>query len=178
MPILEIYVNRVIALFNSAISEFAIHAFVIGAVTLTSGADAAPIAVPPTPQRIVSLSAHTTELLFSAGLGDRVVAVSEACDFPERAKTLPKVANYRGTNVEAVLALKPDLVVVWPGGNKASDIAAIERLGVRVFRSEMTRWKASQTPCASLRPGRRIETQHRWPPHSRAPRKPMAISTR
>ncbi|MGL4230846.1 MAG: cobalamin-binding protein [Casimicrobium sp.] len=89
------------------------------------------------PLRIVSLAPHATELLFSAGLGAHVVGVSESCDFPERVKTLPKVSNYRGTNVEAVLALKPDLVVAWPSGNKADDIAAIERLGIRVHRSEL-----------------------------------------
>jgi ABC-type Fe3+-hydroxamate transport system substrate-binding protein len=89
------------------------------------------------PQRIVSLAPHATELLFSAGLGARVVGVSESCDFPERVKALPKVSNYRGTNVEAVLALRPDLVVAWPSGNKADDIAAIERLGIRVYRSEV-----------------------------------------
>jgi ABC-type Fe3+-hydroxamate transport system substrate-binding protein len=89
------------------------------------------------PQRIVSLAPHATELLFSAGLGSRVVGVSESCDFPEAAKNLTKVSSYRGTNVEAVLALKPDLVVAWPSGNKADDIAAIERLGMRVYRSEV-----------------------------------------
>ncbi|TAG72315.1 MAG: cobalamin-binding protein [Burkholderiales bacterium] len=91
----------------------------------------------PAPQRIVSLAPHATELLFSAGLGSRVVGVSEACDFPEAVKTLPKVSSYRGTNVEAVLALKPDLVVTWPSGNKADDVAALERLGLRVYKSEI-----------------------------------------
>jgi ABC-type Fe3+-hydroxamate transport system substrate-binding protein len=93
------------------------------------------IATPP--QRIVSLGPHATELLFSAGLGSRVVGVGESCDFPEAAKQFPKVSSYRGTNVEAVLALKPDLVVAWPGGNNTDDIAAIERLGIRVYRSEV-----------------------------------------
>ncbi len=96
-----------------------------------------PQSTPSAPQRIVSLAPHATELLFSAGLGARVVGVSESCDFPEVAKTLPKASSYRGTNVEAVLALKPDLVVAWPSGNKADDIAAIERLGIRVYRSEV-----------------------------------------
>jgi ABC-type Fe3+-hydroxamate transport system substrate-binding protein len=93
--------------------------------------------VPASPKRIVSLGPHATELLFSAGLGPRVVGVSESCDFPEIAKQLPKVSSHRGTNVEAVLALKADVVVVWPGGNKTDDIAAIERLGIRVYRSEV-----------------------------------------
>jgi ABC-type Fe3+-hydroxamate transport system substrate-binding protein len=91
----------------------------------------------PAPKRIVSLAPHATELLFSSGLGARVVGVSEACDFPEAAKSLPKVSSYRGTNIEAVLALKPDLVVVWPSGNKPDDIAALERLGLRVYKSEI-----------------------------------------
>ena len=90
-----------------------------------------------TPQRIVSLSPHATELLFSVGAGDRVVAVSESCDFPEAARRLPKVSGYRGTNIEAVIALKPDLVVAWPGGNRAADLDALRRLGIRVHDSEI-----------------------------------------
>lgn len=90
-----------------------------------------------TPQRIVSLSPHATELLFSVGAGDQVVAVSESCDYPEAVRRLPKVSGYRGTNVEAVIALKPDLVVAWPGGNRAADLAALRRLGVRVYESEL-----------------------------------------
>ncbi len=89
------------------------------------------------PQRIVSLAPHATELLFSAGLGSRIVGVSESCDFPDAARQLPRVSSYRGTNVEAVIALKPDIVIAWPSGNKASDIAALERLGIRVYRSEI-----------------------------------------
>lgn len=90
------------------------------------------------PQRIVSLSPHATELLYSAGLGDRIVGVSEACDFPDAAKRKPKVSGYRGTNVEAVLALKPDLVVSWPSGNRATDTDAIARFGVKVHASELS----------------------------------------
>ena len=90
------------------------------------------------PQRIVSLSPHVTELLYSAGLGDRVVGVSESCDFPEEAKLKPRISGYRGTNVEAVLALKPDLVVSWPGGNRAADVETIARLGITVHASELS----------------------------------------
>lgn len=99
---------------------------------------AAQTAVISQPQRIVSLSPHATELLYSAGLGDRVVGVSEACDFPDAAKQKPKVGGYRGTNVEALLALKPDLVVSWPSGNRAADIDAITRFGVAVHASELS----------------------------------------
>ena len=90
------------------------------------------------PQRIISLSPHATELLFSAGVGDKVVAVSESCDYPESVKLLPKVSAYRGTNVEAVVALKPDVVVAWPSGNRAADIDAIMRFNIPVYASELS----------------------------------------
>jgi len=92
----------------------------------------------PSPQRIVSLAPHATELLYAAGLGDLVVGVSESCDYPDAAKLKPKVSGYRGTNVEAVLALRPDLVVAWPGGNRAADGEAIARLGIAVYSSELS----------------------------------------
>ena len=90
------------------------------------------------PQRIVSLSPHATELLFSAGAGDKVVAVSESCDYPDAVKQLPKVSGYRGTNVEAVVALKPDVVLAWPSGNRAADIEAIKRFSIPVHASELS----------------------------------------
>ena len=90
------------------------------------------------PQRIISLSPHATELLFSAGAGDKVVAVSESCDYPDVVKQLPKVSGYRGTNVEAVVALKPDVVVAWPNGNRAADIDAIKRFNIPVHASELS----------------------------------------
>ena len=90
------------------------------------------------PQRIISLSPHVTELLFSAGAGDKVVAVSESCDYPDAVKQLPKVSGYRGTNVEAVVALRPGVVVAWPGGNRAADIDAIKRFNIPVHTSELS----------------------------------------
>lgn len=129
------------ALLNNALTYFVIVGGASFPFSFTANAEtalgAALIASSSEPQRIVSLAPHATELLFSAGLGARVVAVSESCDFPAAAKVLPKVSSYRGTNVEAVLALKPDLVIAWPSGNKVDDLAALERLGLRVYRSEI-----------------------------------------
>ena len=89
------------------------------------------------PQRIVSLSPHATELLFTAGAGSSVVAVSESCDKPATVKRLPKVSGFRGTNVEAVVALRPDIVVVWPSGNRSADVDALRRFGLPIHSSEL-----------------------------------------
>ncbi len=65
------------------------------------------------PQRIVSLSPHITEMLFSIGAGQQVVATDQASDYPVAVKKLPKVASYQSLNAESLLAVKPDLVIIW-----------------------------------------------------------------
>src|SRR3954471_21797860 len=71
------------------------------------------IALAAPAQRIVSLAPHATELLYAAGAGDKLVAVSEYSDFPEAAKRLPRVASSSGVDLERLLALRADLVVAW-----------------------------------------------------------------
>lgn len=71
------------------------------------------------PQRIVSLSPTETEVLFALGLGDRIVGVSDYDDYPEEAKTKPKMGDLQG-NVEAMIAANPDLVYAGLSLNKGS----------------------------------------------------------
>jgi iron complex transport system substrate-binding protein len=84
------------------------------------------------PQRIVSLTPALTEILFAVGAGDRVVGVTQFCDFPPEAKSKPKVGGYVNPSVEAVLALKPDLVLVSPGPGNRDSALAIRRAGLRL----------------------------------------------
>jgi iron complex transport system substrate-binding protein len=63
------------------------------------------------PQRIVSHVPSITEMLFALGLDDRLVGVSDYCDFPEAAKNKPKVGDYFNPSVERIVALDPDLVL-------------------------------------------------------------------
>ena len=73
-----------------------------------------PGAPPATPRRIVSLSPSATEVLFAAGLGPLVVGVTNHCRFPPEVLSLPKVGAYLTPSYEALLALKPDLVITLP----------------------------------------------------------------
>lgn len=63
------------------------------------------------PQRIVSLSPAITENLFALGLGDRVVGVTDYCDYPPEAETKPKVGGFSTPSTELVVAATPDLVL-------------------------------------------------------------------
>lgn len=64
------------------------------------------------PKRIVSTAPSITETLFAMGLGPRVVGVTVYCKFPPQAAELPKIGTYLKPDVEAIVALHPDLVVV------------------------------------------------------------------
>lgn len=93
---------------------------------------ASPVPAVAAPQRIVSLSPALTEILFAVDAGDRVVGVTQFCDFPPAAKTKPKVGGYVNPSVESVLALKPDLVVVSPGPGNRDSALAMQRAGLRL----------------------------------------------
>ncbi len=63
------------------------------------------------PKRIVSTAPSITETLYALGLGDRVVGVTTFCHYPPEAAKKPKIGNYMRPDVEAILALRPDLVI-------------------------------------------------------------------
>lgn len=90
-------------------------------------------------QRVVSLSPGATELLFSAGAGDKVVAVSAWSDYPLEAVDLPQVGDSNRLDLEAIVSLAPDLVVAWVDGNSRSQLERLSGLGISVF------WLAPRT---------------------------------
>ena len=63
------------------------------------------------PTRIVSHVPSITETLFALGLGDKLVADDDYSDYPEAAKTKPKIGGYFTPNIEEIVAMKPDLVL-------------------------------------------------------------------
>lgn len=96
----------------------------------------ATVTLPAPARRVVSLSPHATELLFAAGAGDKVVGVVKYSDFPEAARRLPRVGDNSALDLERILALKPDLIVVWMHGNSQRQVEALRQLKLPVFYSE------------------------------------------
>ncbi|TLF48745.1 cobalamin-binding protein [Halomonas urmiana] len=87
-------------------------------------------------RRIVALSPGVTELLYAAGAGERVVGAVSFSDYPAEAARLPRVGSYDRLDLEALLALEPDLVVAWAGGNPREQVDRLPRLGLPVFFSD------------------------------------------
>jgi iron complex transport system substrate-binding protein len=83
--------------------------------------------------RVVSLAPNVTEILFALNLGDRVVGVTRFDDFPPEVKKLPIVGGYIDPSVEAIAALKPDLVICVPNPGGRDRMEVLTRLGLPVL---------------------------------------------
>ena len=90
-------------------------------------------------QRIVSLAASTTEILFAIGAGDRVVGRDEYSDYPPEALKVESIGSmYPHVNTEVVIALEPDLVLA-AGINSLDDVTALSDLGLTIYATSFAR---------------------------------------
>ncbi|HEY3598511.1 MAG TPA: cobalamin-binding protein [Paraburkholderia sp.] len=118
----------------AALAAFApqAHAAAI-AVTDDTGAT---VSLASPAQRVISLAPHVTELLYAAGGGAKIVGAVTYSDYPPEAKQLPRVGDNKALDLERIVALKPDLIVVWRHGNAQRQIERLRDLHVPLFFSE------------------------------------------
>ena len=121
-------------------------------------------------QRIVALAPHIVENLYSAGAGERLVGVVSYSNFPAAARQIPEVGSYNAFSLEQLVALRPDLVVMWGSGNGMQTLSKLEDLGIPVYVSELRQLsdvpqsirrlgQLAGTASASEREARRIEAE-------------------
>ncbi|MEI8304155.1 MAG: helical backbone metal receptor [Burkholderiales bacterium] len=94
------------------------------------------VSLPAPPARIVSLAPHATEWLAAFGAGPRLVGLDPHSDHPPSLGALPRLGAYPVPDVEAIAALRPDLVVLWGAGLRRSTLDRLAALGIAVFVSE------------------------------------------
>lgn len=110
----------------TAFVAVALAVFLLGALPSAQNRDAGPA-----PRRIVSVVPAITEMLFAIGAGPQVVAVSSYDEFPPEVKSLPKVGALLDPDTERILALRPDLVVVY--GSQSELETQLGRAHIRTF---------------------------------------------
>lgn len=93
----------------------------------------ASVRLPAPASRIVSLAPHITETLFAAGAGERIVGAVDYSDYPEAAKKIPRIGGYSRLDLEAVVALRPELAIGWVSGNSPAHIEKLRAAGIPVF---------------------------------------------
>ena len=90
-------------------------------------------------RRIITLAPHMAENLFAAGAGDKLVGVVEYSDYPDAVKKIPRVGGYSRLDLEAIAALKPDLIIAWLSGNTPAHVDKLRALGFPVYVSQLDR---------------------------------------
>ncbi len=89
------------------------------------------------PTRIISLAPGATEMLFAAGAGKHVIATVEYSDEPAAAKQVPRIGDVVAIDMEKLVALRPEVAVVWPGGGNPAQIEEIGRIGIPIYRQQV-----------------------------------------
>lgn len=94
------------------------------------------VTLPAPARRVVALSPHAVELAYAAGGGAKLVGAVSYSDYPRAAKALPRVGDNNALDLERILALKPDLVLVWRHGNDERQLDRLRALGIALYHSE------------------------------------------
>jgi iron complex transport system substrate-binding protein len=111
----------------------------LGAVIFLIGwAPAGHAASGSIPSRIVSLAPSITETVFALGFGNRLVGVTNQCDYPAEAKRLPKIGDFMSPSLEVIVAKQPDLVIGVIGATDPAKAQEIQRLGIKIALVSVT----------------------------------------
>ena len=85
------------------------------------------------PLRVASLSPSLTEIVYTLGYGDKLVAVSDSCDYPPQTDDLPAAGSIRTPDLEQLEEISPDYLLV-SSGLLEDDLAQIQRMGIVVVK--------------------------------------------
>lgn len=112
--------------------------------------------------RIITLAPHLAELVYAAGAGDTLVAVSAYSNYPEAVHALPEVGDALRVDIERIVALKPDVVLAWASGTPVAARERLEALGIPVvvFAADSLSDIAAQLTRIGILTGHPAEAAH------------------
>jgi len=87
-------------------------------------------------ERVVSLAPSLTDMVLELGAADRLVGVLDGGPRAESLKGLPSVGRYGQVNLEQILALQPDLLLVWPGAVPDAQLQRLKAVGIPVYLAD------------------------------------------
>lgn len=114
------------------LSVFILFCAPLSAATFTDAVGRQVVVTEP-PRRIISLVPSVTEVLFALGAEEQLVAVTDACTYPDAATSLPNVGQYAEPSLEQILLQRPDLVFASADMNRPDQIKRLESLNIPVF---------------------------------------------
>ena len=90
-------------------------------------------------RRVITLAPSLTEFVYAVDAGSALVGTMDTSNYPAAAKRVPRIGDYQRLDVERIVALKPDLILVWQHGNQGRELAQLEAAGLRLFYLEPRR---------------------------------------
>jgi iron complex transport system substrate-binding protein len=112
------------------------------------------------PKRIITLAPSMTDIVFAAGLGDNIVGVTSYCDYPEEALSKPKIGGMSNPSLEAVVSLRPDIVIMTTNGNSKEFEMRLRDMKIKTYVFESR--TIVQLPDGIRRLGEAIDEQERF----------------
>jgi iron complex transport system substrate-binding protein len=91
------------------------------------------VQIPQQANRIVSIAPNLTEVVFALGDENRLAGDTDYCDYPPEALRKPHVGGVQNPSLDAIVALKPDLVLATKAINRRGTVDALDRIGVPVY---------------------------------------------
>ena len=122
---------RLLLVFLLALAVFSGTALGWTPATITDDSGFASI-IETQPETIVSLAPTNTEIIFALGLGEKVVGVTEYCNYPAEALAIQKIGGYSTVNIEKIVAANPDIIFANPK-NGQENIDSLRQLGYKVI---------------------------------------------
>jgi iron complex transport system substrate-binding protein len=90
------------------------------------------VTIPEEPQRIISTAPSNTEILFDLGLQEKIVGITNYCNFPEETKNIEKIGEISPLNFEKIISLNPDLILAY-AGFQLKEIPRLRELGLNAL---------------------------------------------
>jgi len=87
-------------------------------------------------KRVITLAPSLTEMVFTVGAADKLVATVKSSNYPEAANGIDRIGDYERFNIETLLSYKPDLVLAWSIGNNRQQVEKIKKFNIPVYQSE------------------------------------------
>ena len=112
---------------------FLLHIPVQGQEGLFTDEIGRKVRIPNAPKRIVSMAPNLTEILFTLGLQEEIVGVTDFCDYPEAALTKQRIGGFINPSIEKIVSLKPDLILGIRDGNRMDTVRRLSDLGFSVY---------------------------------------------
>ena len=107
-----------------------------GMARVVTDATGRRVTIPAEVHRIVTLAPNLTETVYALGLENRLAGDTDYCDTPEAAKSKPHVGSPLNPNLEAIVAMHPDVVLATTSINRRETVDALAKLGIAVYASD------------------------------------------